>query len=121
MDLQLQGRVIQILEEQSGQGKNGTWRKRDFILEIPGKYPSKICITQWGENIDTQAVQQNAEVTVSIDIQSREYKGNWYTDVKAWKVEQGSASQQEQTPPPPSTEGFTLDKDFDDMDDDLPF
>jgi hypothetical protein len=34
MDLQLQGRVIQILEEQSGQGKNGTWRKRDFILEI---------------------------------------------------------------------------------------
>ncbi|MEQ9090539.1 MAG: DUF3127 domain-containing protein [Balneola sp.] len=121
MDLQLKGRVVQILEEQSGEGKNGPWRKRDFILEIPGKYPRKVCITQWGDNIDAQAVQQNAEVTVSIDIQSREYKGNWYTDVKAWKVEQGTGNQQEQAPPPPSTEGFTIDKDFDDMDDDLPF
>lgn len=123
MDIQLQGKVDQILQEQSGQGKNGTWRKRDFILEIPGKYPKKVCITQWGDNIDSNPIQQGEQVTVSVDIQSREYKGNWYTDVKAWKIVQGSGQQQgEQVPPPPSAEGFTIDtQEFNDMDDDLPF
>lgn len=123
MDIQLQGKVVQVLQEQSGEGKNGPWRKRDFILEVPGKYPKKVCITQWGDNIDTQAVQEGLDVTASVDIQSREYKGNWYTDVKAWKVVQGSGSnQQDNTPPPPSAEGFTIDtEEFNDMDDDLPF
>jgi hypothetical protein len=25
-----------------------------------------------------------------VDIESREYNGKWYTDVKAWKVEKGN-------------------------------
>ncbi|MBO6536897.1 MAG: DUF3127 domain-containing protein [Balneolaceae bacterium] len=126
MDIQLRGKVVQVLKEQGGQGKNGPWRKRDFILEIPGKYPKKVCITQWGDNIDQQAVQEGMDVTASVDIQSREYNGNWYTDVKAWKIEQGTGQQNapsaQQGPPPPSTEGFEIDTtSFDDIDDDLPF
>ncbi|GAB5410479.1 MAG: DUF3127 domain-containing protein [Balneolaceae bacterium] len=123
MDLKLTGNVVQILKEQGGQGKNGPWRKRDFILEIPGKYPKKVAITQWGDNIDRQAVSEGAQVTVSIDLSSREYNGNWYTDVKAWKVEAGNGVQNAPPPPSaPSTEGFTLDRaEFDDIDDDLPF
>ncbi len=124
MDLKLTGNVSQILKEQSGQGKNGPWRKRDFILEIPGKYPKKVCITQWGDNIDQQVVSEGQQVTVSIDIASREYNGNWYTDVKAWRVETGTGEQNavQQSPPPPSAEGFENDTQaFDDIDDDLPF
>lgn len=90
MDLQISGKVIEVLDEQSGEGKNGPWRKQDFILETGGKYPKKICITQWGESIDQHNVAENDELTAHIDIQSREYKGRWYTDVKAWKIEKGS-------------------------------
>ncbi len=122
MNLQLTGKVVQILNEQSGEGKNGPWKKRDFILEIPGKYPRKVCITQWGDSIDTQPVQEGSDVTVSIDIQSREYKGNWYTDVKAWKVEAGSSQQNAPELSSPGSEDFTVDtNEFDDLDDDLPF
>ncbi len=91
MDLKLKGKVIKILEMQSGEGKNGPWKKQDFILETPGKYPRKVCITQWGDQIEKNNVSEGEELTVFIDIQSREYKGNWYTDVKAWKVERGDA------------------------------
>lgn len=122
MDIQLQGKVVQILDEQSGEGKNGSWRKRNFILEIPGKYPKKVCITQWGDNIDQQAVQIGMDITVSVDIQSREYNGNWYTDIKAWRVEQGTGEQNAPEIPPPSTESFEIDSQaFNAIDDDLPF
>lgn len=96
MDIQIEGTVKKILEEQSGQGKNGQWRKRDFILETEGKYPKQICITQWGEKIDQSNVQVGEKIVAHVDIQSREYKENWYTDVKAWKVEKGDAIESEE-------------------------
>ncbi|MEX0660477.1 MAG: DUF3127 domain-containing protein [Balneolaceae bacterium] len=92
MDLKISGTVKQLLEEQSGESKNGPWKKRDFILETPGKYPRKVCITQWGDQIDKSSVSVGETITAFIDVQSREYKGNWYTDVKAWKVEKGDAA-----------------------------
>jgi hypothetical protein len=120
MDLTVSGKVVKVLEEQSGEGRNGPWRKQDFILETPGDYPKKICITQWGDNIDRNDVQQGDELTAHIDIQSREYKGRWYTDVKAWKIEKGETSSM-----PPSAEnanGFDpMDLPEDDGDDALPF
>lgn len=121
MELKLAGKVVQILEEQSGQGKNGPWRKRDFILETKGKYPKKVCITQWGDNIDQNSVSEGDEITAFIDIQSREYKGNWYTDVKAWKVESGSGEAEA----PPSAPGLTMEGNQEytlpDDDEELPF
>lgn len=120
MDLKLTGQVTKILEEQSGTGKNGQWRKRDFILETPGQYPKQVCITQWGDNIDQQPVEQGETVTAHIDIQSREYNQRWYTDVKAWKVEKGGGSS-DQAPPPPSTPGLIRDEDLPDLDEKLPF
>ena len=112
-ELKVKGKVVQVLEIQSGTGKNGKWRKQDFILETPGKYPKKICITQWGDKIDQFDVQEDEEVTVYVDLQSREYKGNWYTDVKAWKVERGDADSQEN----PDENVI----DMSDMDHDVPF
>ena len=74
-----------------------------------------------GDNIDQQAVQIGVDITASVDIQSREYNGNWYTDIKAWRVEQGTGEQHAEIPPP-STESFEIDTQaFNDIDDDLPF
>ncbi|NGP89394.1 DUF3127 domain-containing protein [Fodinibius halophilus] len=118
MDLQVKGKVTQILEAQSGEGKNGPWKKQDFILETQGKYGKKICITHWGDKIDQFNVQEGEELTVFIDIQSREYKGNWYTDVKAWKVERGEEGAPSQEAPFNDQEPTI---DMSDMDHDVPF
>ena len=103
MDVQLTGEVVEILEEKSGESANGPWRKQDFILETNGQYPSKICITQWGDRIEEFDVSEGETLTVHVDIESREYKGRWYTDVKAWKVERDAAAREEDDlgdPPP---------------------
>ena len=46
------------------------------------------------------------EVVVSFDLESREVKGRWYTDVRAWKIEKVQASApahgEGSVPPPPA-------------------
>ena len=91
MSLKIKGRVVELLEEQSGTGKNGPWRKQDFILETEGEYANKICMTQWGDNVEKFALKPEDIVTAHIDLQSREYNGRWYTDVKAWRIEREAA------------------------------
>lgn len=94
MDIGITGKVTQILDEQSGTSKNGPWRKQDFILETEGQYPKPVCITQWGDDIDTFAIREGERLTAHVDIQSREYNGRWYTDVKAWRVTRDAAGGQ---------------------------
>lgn len=95
--MELTGTILQLMPEVNGQGRNGnTWRKREFILEIPGQYPKKVCISVWGDKIDQFPMQQGQQVTASIDVESREYNGRWYTEVKAWKMVSGSGSPAQQ-------------------------
>lgn len=120
MDLKITGTVTQMLPEQSGESRNGPWRKQEFILETEGNYPKQVCIVMWGDNIDKFGVAEGEKLTASIDIASREYNGRWYTDVKAWKVER-DAGAGEGAPPVDPDEPFPEPPDFDDEDDGLPF
>lgn len=84
--MDISGKIIQFLQLQTGQGKNGTWKKQEFILETGDTYPKKVCIAVWGDKIDMGSFKTGDMVDVSFDVESREYNGRWYTDVKAWKL-----------------------------------
>jgi hypothetical protein len=120
MDLRITGEVTNVLKEETGTGRNGTWRKRAFIIKTPGDYPKEVCVIQWGDSIDTFPVQAGETITAHIDIQSREYNGRWYTDVKAWKIDRenngGAKSRLDETPPLQEDSGA-----FESEDDALPF
>jgi hypothetical protein len=77
---------MQVLPEKSGTSARGPWRKQEYIIEIPGDYPKQVCFMVWGDRIDQFGIRAGQELTVSIDLESREYNGRWYTDVKAWRV-----------------------------------
>ena len=108
--MEITGTVIKILPEQSGEGRNGPWRKQEFIVETDGTYPRKVCIAVWGDRIDQFALKEGEKVTAAVNIESREFNERWYTDVKAWKLDRVSAGESglpgEPTPfteaPPPS-------------------
>ena len=84
--MEITGKIIQILPEQSGESARGPWRKQEYVLETDGQYPKKICFMAWGDKIDEFAIRETETVTAAINLESREYNGRWYTDVKAWKV-----------------------------------
>ena len=121
-ELKITGKVTQILEEQSGESQNGPWRKQDFILETEGQYSRPVCITQWGDNIEKFGIQEGEVLTAHIDLQSREYNGRWYTDVKAWRIDRDT--QVPSGPPPQDGPDFgepSFGSPAEDVDDDLPF
>jgi hypothetical protein len=84
--MQLTAKLIQLLPLQTGTGKNGEWKKQEIIVETDGQYPKKICMSIWGEKINLQQLQIGNTLNIDFDIESREYNGKWYTDVKVWKV-----------------------------------
>lgn len=118
--MEITGKVIQLLPLQEGQGKNGPWKKQEFILETQEQYPKKVCISAWGDKVDQFNLQENAEVTVSINVESREYNGRWYTDIRAWRVTAPTAAAPSggTVPPPPAEAPAGLGED---EGDDLPF
>jgi hypothetical protein len=119
MAMDITGKVLNLLPLQSGQGKNGVWKKQEFILETPGQYPKKVCLSLWGEKVDEIKLTPGEIITASVNIESREYNGRWYTDVRAWKVAKGSgASNDRSDGPPVGEEPFTPDAS---ATDDLPF
>jgi hypothetical protein len=85
--MELKGTLHQIMPAQTGQGKNGPWKKQDFLIEIPGTYPKKALFTTWNDRVNLDAFKPGQMVTVYFDLEAREYNGRWYNDVKAWKIE----------------------------------
>jgi hypothetical protein len=104
--MQLTAKLIQILPLQSGMGKNGEWKKQDIIVETEAQYPKKVCISIWGDKINSVLLQTGKTLTIDFDVESREFNGRWYTDLKAWKVEAAGNGQDAPVPPPPSTSDY---------------
>ena len=92
--MELTAKLAQLLPLQEGSGKNGPWKKQDIIVETEGTYPKKVCISIWGDKINKDVLQPGAMLNISFDVESREYNGRWYTDVKAWKVETAGGNNQ---------------------------
>ena len=123
--MQLTAKLVQMLPLQSGTSKNGEWRKQDIIVETDGQYPKKVCISIWGDKASDAVLQIGNILDISFDVESREYNGRWYTDIRAWKVDLAvptgggypagaPAPSYDQAPPAPADFGV-------DSADDLPF
>ena len=105
--MEIKGKIVQALEEQTGNGRNGVWRKKEYILETSSQYPKKVCVAVWGDKIDQFGIQPGDEVNLGVEIESREYNGRWYTDVRAWKAEKQGANQYPESAQHPNTPDVT--------------
>jgi hypothetical protein len=123
--MELSGKIVQILPVQQGQSAKGPWQKQDFIVETQDQFPKKICIAVWNNKFIVNDFD-GCIVNVFADVESREFNGKWYTDIKAWKIEKlnesNSPGKKENTKIPIAgkTE-LPWEKDNTDVSDDLPF
>ena len=87
--MEIIGKLLQKLPLQSGIGRTGnSWQKQEFVIETMEQYPKKVCANLWGDKLDMlDTVNIGDTVKISFSLESREFNGKWYTDVKAWKIE----------------------------------
>lgn len=126
MSLEISGKIVQKLNLQEGNSARGPWKKQEAVLETFDQYPKKVCISFWGDKVDDlDKYQAGASIKCAINIESREYNGKWYTDVRAWKVDPyqtGGSSDASSTPQDIQTFDDMNSQGFDSGDvDDLPF
>lgn len=90
--MEFEGLVFRILPVVSGSSARGAWKKQDVVFEIPGEFNRKICVTFFGDRAEDAATLKEGDTAeVSVNVESREYNGRWYTDVRAWKMIRKSA------------------------------
>ena len=102
--MEIVGKVLQVLPLQQGTSTRtgNPWTIKTFILETQENYPRKVAIEIFGDQrIADNPAEVDQVVTVSFDLESREFNGRWYTSVRAWKVLQGVQTTQAAAPVQP--------------------
>ncbi len=88
--MEFTGRIIKALEQRTGvSSRTGNpWKMQDFVIEeTVGQFPKRMVFNVFGEdNLNRFNIQEGQEVTVSFDINAREYNSRWYNDIRAWNV-----------------------------------
>ena len=102
--MEFTGRIIKALEPRGGvSNRTGNpWKMQDFVIEeTMGQFPKRMVFNVFGEeNLTRFNIQEGQELTVSFDINAREYNGRWYTSIRGWKAEAASAPTPGQTVTP---------------------
>lgn len=85
--MDFEGKVIQFLGETSGTSKAGNpWKKKEWVVETFGQYPRKVKVQCFGERADSLNLEPGKDYVLSVDLESREFNGRWYTDVSVFRV-----------------------------------
>ncbi len=100
--MELKGKVIAVMPMVSGQGRNGEWKRQEYVIEhsFDSQYPRRLAFNLWGDNVTRYQLQIGQMIKVDFDLDCREYQGRWYNDIRAWRVEIEDAGQTAVAPPP---------------------
>ena len=90
MSLSIKGKITNILIAESGTSSGGKeWRKQSFVIDTGDSYNPDLCFSLFGdEKIDILSKFNIGDyVNVCFNISSREFKGKYYHNIDAWKID----------------------------------
>lgn len=89
INVEFEGKVVEMFVEKTGLKKDGTsWVSQGYVVEVPdAEYPQKIYFEIFGrEKINQCSMKVNDFVHVKASVASHEYNGRWFTNIRAWSV-----------------------------------
>lgn len=85
--MEFEGIVYKILPPTSGTSARGEWKRQEVVFELPSEFSRKICVTFFNKDHEVAQLREGMACSVSVNVESREYNGRWYTDVRAWRIQ----------------------------------
>ncbi len=124
--MEFTGKIIAILPPRGGASKTSgnEWKSQEFVIENHDQYPRKMCFDVFGaDKIEQFNIQMGEELTVSFDVDARQWNDRWFNSIRAWQVERvgAGAPMAPGAPVPPPAPSATPDFTMGDAKDDLPF
>ena len=86
--MEISGKIIAILQPKGGVSKAGNeWKMQEYVIETHEQYPKKMCFEVFGaEKIEQFNIQIGEELTVSFDVDARQWQDRWFNSIRAWNV-----------------------------------
>ena len=75
-------------ERRSFKTSGNEWKSQEYVIENHDQYPRKMCFDVFGaDKIEQFNIQMGEELTVSFDVDARQWNDRWFNSIRAWKVE----------------------------------
>lgn len=95
--MEIQGKVVRLGGLTEGTSARGAWRKQELIIETIEQYPKQVCLVCWGDRVaEAQNFTPGQIIKAQISIESREFNGKWYTDVRPFRFDIDAPQQAQQ-------------------------
>lgn len=87
--MEISGKLFLVTVPMQGVSKAGkAWINQTIVVETAENYPKKIPIELQKQELIDKVNRMNVgdNITVSINLDGREYQGRWFTKVIGWKI-----------------------------------
>lgn len=111
--MEIQGKVVRLGNLTEGTSARGAWRKQELIIETIEQYPKQVCLVCWGDRVaEAQNFVIGQTIKAQISIESREFNGKWYTDVRPFRFDIEMPQQTQQTQQMPQQQPMQQTQEF---------
>tara|TARA_R100001443_G_scaffold58364_1_gene68929 strand:+ start:1655 stop:1969 length:315 start_codon:yes stop_codon:yes gene_type:complete len=87
--MKITGKLAKKLDRETGTSKSGkAWEKQSILIEQSGtEYNKEVVVSFFGDKVkNLRDIQEGSEVSVSINLSSREYNGKYYHNIDGWFI-----------------------------------
>ena len=92
--MEVKGTIKKKLKKNGTSKAGNEWQKIDVIIQQPGEYGKEVSVTAFGDEAieSVNRFNEGDSVEVSVNVESREYNGKYYTNITGWKWANGNTS-----------------------------
>ena len=93
--MEVKGKLVKILNVEKGVSKAGKeWSSQSIVIDNGAKFNPELCIKFFGDKADLlQGVELGNDVTVKINLSSREFNGKWFHAIDGYAITGGSQNE----------------------------
>lgn len=87
--MEIIGKFLKTLPEQTGESQRGPWVRGGFVIETEEQFPKQVAFSLWGEDkvAIVRNMPQGTQIKVFFSPESREYLDKWYTDLRCFRID----------------------------------
>ena len=84
--MEVTGKLVKILELETGVSKAGKeWKKQSILIDTGGDFNNEICVSAFGDKLEQMLkLEVGMEVSVLCNVYSREYNGRYFHNIDGY-------------------------------------